>query len=61
MLKLRVMGTKKELERFKDFLSEKQAFYEVEHLSGMYKNKGTGKHLRMYAELGRPGDSLEDK
>lgn len=51
MLKLRAMGTEQELEQFKEYLEEAQDAYEVESISELYPNKGTDRHLRMYAEI----------
>lgn len=51
MLKLRAMGTEEELNRFRRYLQENQDAYEVESISKMYPNKGTTRHLRMYAEI----------
>lgn len=45
------MGTEQELEQFKEYLEEAQDAYEVESISELYPNKGTDRHLRMYAEI----------
>ena len=37
--------------QFKEYLEEAQDAYEVESISELYPNKGTDRHLRMYAEI----------
>jgi len=53
MLKLRMMGTKEEIESFERFLQDEQTAYNVDTISGLYRNKGTEINRRMYAELSR--------
>ena len=50
------MGTEDELKNFKSYLEMEQSAYEVTHISKMYRNKGTKKHLRMYAEIEKNGE-----
>lgn len=61
MLKLRAMGTEKELEQFREYLKESQDTYEVESISELYPNKGTDRHLRMYAEIQNNSEKKEDE
>ena len=56
MLKIRLMGTEDELKNFKSYLEMEQSAYAVTHISKMYRNKGTKKHLRMYAEIEKNGE-----
>lgn len=50
MLKLRMMGTKRDLGWFKNILN-KIPGVEVVQVSEPYENKGTNKYYRMYAEV----------
>ena len=61
MLKLRVMGTKEELELFKSFLMNEQKAYETDNWSDQLSIKGTSRHFRMYAELIRNSGTKENE
>ena len=50
MLKLRIMGTKKDLGWFKKVLKSVPEV-EVTQISECYGNKGTNRYSRMYAEV----------
>ena len=50
MLKLRMMGTKRDLGWFKNILN-KIPGVEIIQISEPYENKGTNKYYRMYAEV----------
>ena len=61
MLKLRVMGTKKEIESFRNFMENEQTAYEIESISRIYRNKGTDMNRRMYADISRKNEKNEVK
>lgn len=50
MLKVRVMGTKKDILKFQDVL-RKSSDIQVNDTSDMYTNKGTTNYLRNYMEV----------
>lgn len=52
MLKIRLMGTKKDIKWFRDFL-RKSPQIEVEEFSEVFPNKGTNRFYRAYAEVKR--------
>ncbi len=52
MLKIRVMGTVKELQEFRLFI-ERAAGYKPESISDIYRNKGTDRYFRLYMNLSR--------
>lgn len=60
MLKIRMMGTKDEIEEFMDFMSEEQNVYEVNNQSDMYQSKRSTKHVRMYVELEKNSEDKEN-
>ena len=53
MIKLRMMGTPEELQRFRTILlrMEEEGKINVKSLSAMYANKDTEIFFRMYAEI----------
>ena len=53
MIKLRMMGTPEELQRFRTILlrMEEEGKINVQSLSAMYANKDTEIFFRMYAEI----------
>ena len=53
MIKLRMMGTPEELQRFRTILlrMEEEGKITVQSLSAMYANKDTEFFFRMYAEI----------
>lgn len=53
MIKLRMMGTPEELQRFRTILlrMEEEGKITVQSLSAMYANKDTEIFFRMYAEI----------
>ena len=61
MLKLRMMGTKAEIESFEKFLVNEQTAYTVERVSEMFRNKGTEQNKRKYAEITRNKDDKESE
>lgn len=50
MLKIRLMGTKKDIRWFEKLL-KKQPEVVVEDFSELYQNKGTNRYYRVYAEV----------
>ena len=50
MLKIRLMGTKKDIKWFEKIL-KRQPKVAVTEFSEMYQNKGTNKYYRVYAEV----------
>lgn len=60
MLKVRLMGTEKDMKWFHRLL-ERNKEVKVLCVSDLYSNKGTNKYFRMYAEVERIGGYDEDK
>lgn len=52
MLKVRLMGTKKDIKWFEKLLQHHQDI-EMLEMSGLYENKGTSQYYRAYAEVQR--------
>lgn len=52
MLKIRLMGTKKDIKWFEKIL-KRQPKVVVTEFSEMYQNKGTNKYYRVYVEVQR--------
>lgn len=52
MLKIRLMGTKKDIKWFRNLL-HKSSQVEVTEFSEVYPNKGTNRFYRAYAEVKR--------
>ena len=50
MLKIRLMGTKKDIKWFEKIL-KRQPKVTVTEFSEMYQNKGTNKYYRVYVEV----------
>ena len=50
MLKIRLQGTKSEINWFKRFLKKAECL-EVTEFSQPYKNQGTDRYYRVYAEV----------
>ena len=50
MLKIRLMGTKKDIKWFEKIL-KRQPKVAVTEFSEMYQNKGTNKYYRVYVEV----------
>jgi hypothetical protein len=54
MLKVRAMGTPKDLDKFRDFLLSQDA-YSVRSMSDQFTCQGTNQYYRMYAEMEERG------
>lgn len=50
MIKIRIMGTKKDIHWFAKIMKECE-YIRVNELSGIYENKGTDNYFRAYLEV----------
>ncbi len=59
MLKIRLQGTKEDIDWFRSIISNHQKI-EIEEFSDCYANKGTKKYFRAYVEVSKPDDKSNE-
>lgn len=59
MVKIRLMGTEKEIVWFRHVLEEHPEV-DVEAFSDFYKNKGTNRYYRVYAEVSEKNTDITE-